>query len=181
VSAPAAESSTIDQSPATTAPPPGKLAYWKLAAVLFVTFLILDHATKLWSIDRLKHIGPGPEPVIHVIQGFLALRYDENTGAAFSILEGRTTLLGFVSLVAVFGLCGYFWMLPAREPWGRAALALILSGAVGNMIDRFYRGYVVDFILAYWRNYYWPTFNVADTCICVGAGILAFRFAKGKI
>ena len=159
---------------------PGRFAQWQMSAALFVAWFIVDHATKWWAFTALRGDGFNG-PVIHLIPNCLALRYAENTGAAFSMFTGKVFALGFVSLAATIGLGWFWWSLPAKEKWGRAATALILSGAVGNMIDRFARGYVVDFILAYWRDHYWPTFNIADTCICVGAGILAIRLLKGKI
>lgn len=161
-------------------PIPGRFAWWKPSLALFLFWLVADHLTKWWAIMALKPEYL-PPPVIDIIPGFLRLIYAENTGAAFSLLEGQTFLLGLISLAAIAGLCWFWYILPAEEVWGRAAVALVTSGAVGNMIDRFGRGYVVDFIDAYVGQYHWPTFNIADSCICVGAAILAFRFLKGKI
>lgn len=174
----------------------GGLAYWPLCLGLFLFWLAADHATKIWAIQALKPpfdpyqltalqyyqaLEQGLIPRIVIIPGFLQLVYAENTGAAFSFMTGNTFVLGLISLGATIGFSWYWSTLPAKEIWGRMALALLLSGAVGNMIDRFMRGYVVDFIDAYYGQYHWPTFNIADSCICVGAVILAVRFLQKKI
>jgi signal peptidase II len=172
----------------------GSWDLWPLSAGLFLFWLVADHATKLWAIRALKPEWHGyrvpPEleatrPIIDIIPGFLRFFYAENRGAAFSILYGQTFFLGIISLIATVGLIWFWRSLRPDEWWGRVATALILSGAVGNMIDRFGRGYVVDFIDAYviWgtNSYHWPTFNIADSCICVGAVVLGWRLLMGKI
>lgn len=170
--------------PTKDEPPPrehGGFACWKLSLAIFFIGFIIDHATKFWAEVALRPTVGARVPVIPIIPGLLEFRYAQNTGAAFSILDGNVLILGFVSIAASIALVWFWKSLPANEVWGRAAVALVLSGAVGNMIDRFFRGFVVDFILAYYKDYYWPVFNVADSCICVGAVILAVRFLKGKI
>lgn len=178
-------------------PPPPKpspaerLSYWRDGLGLFLFWLAADQLTKLWAIRVLRPDWWGsrfvtPEefaqtPIITIIPGFLQFRYAENTGAAFSIMEGQTLLLVMISLLASAGLAAYWYFLPPAERWGRAAVALIASGAVGNLIDRAGRGAVVDFVDAYVGQYHWPTFNVADSCMCVGAAILVIRFMRGKI
>ena len=161
-------------------PEAGGMAMWRISASVFLVGLVLDHLTKFWAVAALKPEGI-QIPRIPIIPGLLQFVYAENTGAAFSFMTGKTFLLGLISLAATIGLSWFWYSLPAREKWGRAAAAMILSGAVGNMIDRFARGYVVDFIDAYWKTHHWPTFNVADSLICVGAAILAVRFLQGKI
>lgn len=172
----------------------GSWSLWKPCLGIFLVGLGADFLTKIWAINALKPEWYGyrvpPEiavqtPVVPIIPGFLRFVYAQNEGAAFSILYGHTTLLAFISLAATIGLI-YFWrILPEKEIWGRVGTTLILSGAVGNMYDRFFRGYVVDFIDAYVvinnESWHWPTFNIADSCICVGAAILAWRLLAGKI
>ncbi|CAN5289800.1 signal peptidase II [soil metagenome] len=171
--------------------PAGGFAHWPVCGAVFLTFLILDHATKYWAITALKPAGYDASrltqemydraPVVTILPGLLDLRYAENTGMAFSMFLGKTMMLGVVSLIAT-ALLVYFWRsLPAREIIGRLAVASILSGAVANMIDRFARNYVVDFIHAFWHDHHWPTFNIADSCICVGACVLAVQLLRGKI
>ncbi|MCC5875155.1 MAG: signal peptidase II [Candidatus Sumerlaeia bacterium] len=172
----------------------GYWSLWQASLGVFLFGLIADFVTKIWALQALKPEWYGyqvpPEiaaqtPVIDIIPGFLRFYYAQNEGAAFSILYGYTTLLAFISLAATIGLLWFWRVLPKGEVWGRIATAMILSGAVGNMYDRFFRGYVVDFIDAYVvlneQAWHWPTFNIADSFICVGAAILAWRLITGKI
>ncbi len=153
--------------------------------------LALDHLTKFWAIKALKPDWYGVyrptfemlelQEKITIIPGCLQFIYAENRGAAFSMLYGKTGLLSVISFVASIGIIWFWLSLPKTEKWGRIALAMLLGGAIGNLIDRYFRGYVVDFIDAYIGESHWPTFNIADSLICVGATILAIRFLKGKI
>lgn len=109
-----------------------------------------------------------------VIPGFFDLVHVHNTGAAFGM--GRNFSAGFFIAVtiAAIGLVGWMvWRLGARERAALWGLSLILSGAVGNLIDRLRFGYVVDFVEWYVGQYRWPAFNVADAAITVGAVIYA--------
>ncbi len=188
--APAAET-VADGKPQPEVHASGGVAHWPLCLGIFIAWFAIDHLTKYWAETALKPGWWGQEsiskaefdstPVIVLLKGFLELRYAENTGAAFSIMTGKVGVLAFISLVATVALSWFWYTLPKSERWGRVAVALILSGAVGNMIDRFFRGFVVDFILAYYQEWHWPVFNVADSCICVGAVILGIRFLRGKI
>ncbi len=101
---------------------------------------------------------------VPVVPGCLKFQYAENTGAAFSLFREHPGVLAVA--VLAWGL-----VLPAGERLSRVALGMILGGAVGNLIDRVRFGVVVDFILAYWGRHAWPTFNVADSAICVGVGL----------
>jgi signal peptidase II len=110
-----------------------------------------------------------------VIPGLFDLTYLRNTGAAFSLLAGHTygrLLLVAISLVAVAGLIWYLRSLRPDQGWLRLGLSLVLGGAIGNLIDRLLWGEVIDFILVYWRQHYWPAFNLADSAICVGVGLM---------
>jgi signal peptidase II len=83
----------------------------------------------------------------------------------------RALLTGF-ALVVSAAFAVWLTRLPRADRFSAAALALVIGGAVGNAIDRIRLGHVVDFILLYWRDWYWPAFNVADSCIVVGAIVL---------
>jgi len=143
----------------------------------WVALLIaLDQGTKLWAVHSLQYQQARP-----VFPGF-NLTLMHNPGAAFSLLAeaGGWQRWLFVGLAfAVSGLL--LWMLaqtPLAQRLQRAALLLILGGALGNLIDRLRLGYVIDFVELYYRAGSWPAFNVADSAITVGAGFLlwgAFR------
>ncbi|MGF1548427.1 MAG: signal peptidase II [Thiotrichales bacterium] len=133
--------------------------------------ITLDQATKYLAERGLVMHDP-----VAVIPGFFNFTLMYNTGAAFSFLASAggwqrwffTVLALGVSIVLVF------WLkrLPSNERWTAAALALILGGAIGNVIDRILHGHVIDFIQWYYDKYYWPAFNIADAAIFVGAVIL---------
>jgi len=114
---------------------------------------------------------------IEVIPDFFNLTYIKNPGAAFGILGRidepiRLILLLTLSVIAFTVLIAIFIKSPSRECSVLIAIALILGGAVGNLIDRIRFGWVVDFLDFYIRGYHWPAFNLADTAISIGACIL---------
>ncbi|MFZ4795005.1 MAG: signal peptidase II [Blastocatellia bacterium] len=137
--------------------------------------LIADQATKYWATLVLK-----PVFLIEVIPGFFRLTYATNRGVAFSLfadseMEIRYILAG-VSVLAAAMVAAYQWRTPVRKVGLNMAFSLMLAGIIGNMIDRIRLGEVVDFIDLHWAEVYsWPTFNVADAAICVGAGLLALQ------
>jgi signal peptidase II len=122
---------------------------------------------------------------IPVIDGFFSLTYIRNTGAAFGILAGsaaafRLPFLLLFSLLAIVFMIMMLRRLPDSEKGVISALALILGGALGNLIDRGLYGEVIDFLDFYWGSYHWPAFNVADSCITIGVAITIFYMIKSK-
>ena len=134
--------------------------------------IVLDQWTK-WLVEvHLPHHTT--QPVIH---GFLNLTHVRNTGVAFGLFASDSggagwllTGLGLGALVAV-GL--YFWFTPSRDRILLAALALVVGGAVGNLMDRVTSGAVTDFLDVYFGTHHWPSFNVADSAISVGIVLMA--------
>jgi signal peptidase II len=117
------------------------------------------------------------------VDGLLSLSHVRNRGAAFGLLSDwnlpyQSVLLAALSLGALLAIGYYFLQLPAAARLPRAALALVLGGAVGNLIDRLRLGYVVDFVHAYWREYQWPDFNLADSAITVGVTLLVIDILR---
>jgi signal peptidase II len=137
---------------------------------LAVVVILLDQVTKI-AIQRVFDFGER----LPIIGGFFDLTLLYNKGAAFSFLAGAGGWQrGFFIGVGVVAALFIVWLL-ARHGQQRMfafALALILGGALGNVIDRVLHGHVVDFLLFYWRTWYWPAFNVADCAIVLGAGLL---------
>lgn len=129
--------------------------------------LIADRVTKIWAINALSN-----EKVI--IKDFFSFSYLENRGAAFGIFQNK---LIFLTIITILVLCGILYYMLIKKPTSllvRMSLSLIVSGALGNMIDRVYYKYVVDFILLHYKDkYYFPTFNVADMMVVVGTILLA--------
>ena len=143
-----------------------RLAPWLGLAALIV---LLDQATKL-TIERVFDYGD-----VHPITGFFNLVLTYNKGAAFSFLAGASGWQKeFLTAVGVAASLFIVYLL-ARHGTQRLfslALALILGGAVGNVIDRVAYGHVIDFLDFHWRGWHWPAFNVADSAIVCGAALL---------
>lgn len=134
-----------------------------------ILLIALDQGTKLWAAKSLERIGEIP-----IIEGVFNLRYVENTGAAFSILQGKTALLTIIPIIACVVIIYVLISKKIKSKLGTWGIALILAGAVGNLIDRVLRGAVVDMFDFELINF--PVFNVADICVTVGA-VLFFIYA----
>lgn len=140
---------------------------------------LADQASKAWAVKTLRF---GEDRV--VIRGFLQFAYTENPGIAFGQLQdggsfGRWffVALAAAATVAVFY---YFMKTPRNDDRVLGACALLLAGILGNLTDRIRLGHVVDFIVMHAGNYYWPTFNIADASICIGAGLLMLDLFFGN-
>lgn len=145
---------------------------------LILLVLIADQSTK---IIVSKTITPHTNKV--VIPGFFNLSHIHNRGAIFGFFSqsGKPfvyILLTVASLLALILVVYYFFKTPSSEKTMKISLSLILGGALGNLIDRVIRGYVVDFADFYIGRWHWPSFNVADSCITIGAFLLIFVLLK---
>lgn len=121
--------------------------------------LLADRLTKLWAAA----IRPARE----LIPGVVALRYAENTGAAFSALSGATWLVSGLSVALILAVTALLAADDKMSRWARLGLWLVVAGGLGNLYDRLAYGYVVDFIELLFMNF--AIFNVADICVCCGA------------
>jgi signal peptidase II len=134
--------------------------------------VVLDQLTK-WLVRREVPL----HDAVSVVPGFFAITHASNPGGAFSLFAGvhdgiRRPFFVLVPTLAI-GLLVYFVVqIPARQRWALFAVSGVLGGAIGNLIDRVAFGHVTDFMLLYWRSFYWPAFNVADSFISVGVTIL---------
>jgi signal peptidase II len=134
--------------------------------------VVLDQATK--ALVRAKL--PLHESV-SVIPGFFDLTHVRNTGAAFGMFNSvdfdyKPFVMVLVALVALGAVASYAFTLPPQQRMARLGLALILGGAIGNLIDRATAGFVVDFVDVYWRGVHFWAFNVADSAITVGVVLM---------
>jgi signal peptidase II len=151
-----------------------KKKYWILLIICFCVIL-----GDQWT----KHIVQQRLPLYHsieVIGGFFNLTHVRNTGGAFGVFGGERSGLGSflfvaVSLIAI-GIILYLFI-KAKESEKTLALSfsLVLSGAMGNLVDRLRYGEVIDFFDFHFRSYHWPAFNIADAAICVGIGLMALE------
>ena len=154
------------------------MSRWGLYSIaLFV--LLADQLVKTWIVGA--H-WVWPEEGRELIPGFFALTYNVNTGGAFGILPHGTLLLALAAAIAAVAIVVY--SVRASMPLPRllgVALALPLGGAIGNLLDRVRLGHVIDFLALYagpHRQWQFPIFNLADTAICTGVGLLALYYGK---
>jgi signal peptidase II len=155
-----------------------RLLYLLIAAIV----VLLDRWSKLLVSQRISLYAH-----IQVIPGFFRLTHTENTGAAFSMFADSTApwktglLIGF-SVIALLVVSVLLWKNNPQHVVTGLGLSLILGGATGNLWDRLARGRVIDFLLVYVKQYQWPVFNLADSAIVVGAGLLIVEilFAKNQ-
>ena len=135
-----------------------------------VAVVVLDQLTKLWADTALTPYHPV------AVMPLLNLTLSYNPGAAFSFLsdQGGWQRWLFSGLAAAVSVYIVLWLrrLPPAHRWEGIGLALVLGGAVGNLLDRLTRGVVVDFIDVHYAGWHWPAFNVADSAITVGVVIL---------
>ena len=139
-----------------------------LAALVF----IIDIASKLSVMNSMEYGWPNRIELLP----FFNLLYVHNYGAAFSFLSDAGGWQRWLFTAIALGVCGMltYWMrkLPATHKLANVSYALIIGGALGNLFDRLYHGFVVDFLDFYVGNYHWPAFNIADMAICIGAGLI---------
>ena len=145
-----------------------------MLAAIALLILVGDQLTK-----KMVQASIPPQAVIPVVPHFFNLTHTQNSGAAFGLFSGssspwKTILLILVSGALLVTVVAIVWR--SRMQWeAGVGLSLILGGAASNLLDRIYRGQVVDFLDFYFRSYHWFTFNLADSAIVVGAGFLILQ------
>jgi signal peptidase II len=165
---------TDNLQPATGNPSDRRPLLFLLSALV----ILADRLSKNWIIHRIR---PGYD--IKIIPGVFRLSHVLNTGAAFSLLENappnavRIGLIAF-SVVAAIVVFALLWFTGRTLSLSSVALALILGGALGNLYDRVRFHHVVDFLAVRIYHYNWPDFNVADSCIVIGACLLLLEIFR---
>lgn len=144
--------------------------------LLFVTALLIfaDQLTKFWALEQLHHT----DRVISVIDGVFELRYLENRGVAFGMMEGQIWLFIPITLLISAVIIVMLFRSPMRkQKMFCIPASMIMAGAIGNLIDRIVYGYVIDFL--YFKLIDFPIFNFADCCVVIGAILLFLFFLFG--
>ncbi len=154
--------------------------FWKIGYLVATgAVFLLDQTTKAWATRRLRFGGE-----ISAVPNFLNFAYAQNTGVAFSFLNDHGDAgrwgLSLVALVAAALVLYFFWRTPRSDDRILSGLALLLAGILGNVVDRARLGFVVDFIDVQFGAWHYPTFNVADAAICIGAGLLILDLLFSK-
>lgn len=147
---------------------------------IFMTLLavavmvLLDQVVKLWAVAALKPMG-----TLMVLPGVVQLTYVENRGAAFSLLQNQIWLFVLLAVVILVAICYALQKNYIQTMLGRLSLVVIAAGAVGNMLDRVLRHYVVDMIEVTFISF--PVFNIADIYVCCGVALfLYYMFVQHK-
>jgi len=137
--------------------------------IIFLIIVLIDQVTKFYIASNFELYQS-----IEIIRGFFNITYIRNSGVAFGMFSNLKGSFIQIVFIAIYIIAIISILILYRETHGYShiALSLIFSGAIGNLIDRIFRGEVVDFMDFHWQNYHWPAFNVADSCITVGVGLL---------
>ncbi|GAE24174.1 lipoprotein signal peptidase [Halalkalibacter wakoensis JCM 9140] len=143
--------------------------------VIAIVVVLVDQLTK-WVVDTQMAIGER----ITILEQVLYFTSHRNKGAAFGILQGQMWFFYIVTVIVIVAIVYYMQKEAKKSALFGVSLALILGGAVGNFIDRIFRGEVVDFVDTYIFGYNFAIFNVADAALCVGVGLLFIKMVQDE-
>lgn len=177
----AAEPATGPVAAATPPPWRSRLSAYRLLWSIAAAVLFADQATKLTIVARvpfnpLHAHGAGHD--FEIIRGFFYLIHVGNTGAAWSMFAGRSVVLACLAAGTLIAI--YFWRhsLGLRHRLAQVSFGLLCGGIVGNLVDRLLHQHVIDFIDLHFGSYIYPTFNVADSGICIGVFLYLWHSLK---
>lgn len=144
--------------------------------------ILVDQLTKAVLLHTLPAIGAA----IPVIPGFFDIVHVRNPGGAFGLFAGKSAELRAFFFLAVSAIASilmtvFYVQIPQHFRWLRAGLALVIGGAVGNLIDRIRFGEVIDFIDLYVGQWHWPAFNLADSAISIGMGVVVIHVLSNRL
>lgn len=143
--------------------------YWLMTSTIV---FFIDIASKFWILNKF-HLYES----INVLP-FFSITYVQNIGAAFSIFEGQRWMLAAVALLISGAIVYMLYRNKRQQKLENFSLSLILGGALGNLFDRLYHGFVVDFLDVNFGSWHYPTFNIADCAICIGIGLFILSSYK---
>jgi signal peptidase II len=145
-----------------------RLGFYKLLWILALGTFALDQATKIWISSHMPLGTYGPPGAVTVIDGFFYLVHVGNTGAAWSMFTGKSVFLAALAFVTLGAIFVWRHTLGLRNRFVQVGFGLLCGGIAGNLVDRLAHGHVIDFLDFHFGSYVYPTFNVADSGICVG-------------
>ena len=156
----------------------GKESNWIIKMIYLISLIVflLDFGTKLWATKIL--IAHDPFPVFPCFNLYLTF----NKGVSFSMFSAQsaTGVWALIGLTGAISTLIIYFIQKEKEKLSRIGLAMVLGGAIGNLIDRIRFGSVIDFLDFYLGVYHWPAFNIADSAICVGALLILFQYMRRK-
>ncbi|KGO13307.1 signal peptidase II [Clostridium botulinum] len=145
-----------------------------MGIIVLILGIFLDRISKIWALNTL---ASGRDIV--VIKNLFSFSYLENRGAAFGIFQNRLIFLSLITAIVILGVVYFIVKYKPTSKLLKISLSLIISGAIGNLIDRIYYKFVIDFIMLHYKDvYYFPTFNVADMLVVIGTVLLAIYILK---
>jgi signal peptidase II len=148
--------------------------------LLAVAIFLADRVTKFWIVHHLRFgAHSSTSGAITVIPGFFYIAHVGNPGAAWSMFMGQSVLLGWVAVATLVAIFVWRRALGLHQRIPQVAFGLLCGGIAGNLLDRLRLGYVVDFIDLHFGSYVYPTFNIADSGICVGVILYILYSLKG--
>jgi signal peptidase II len=167
-------------SPAEPASGFRRVLTYRLLLLLAALVVVLDQATKAWIHAHLSFGTYGEPGAIPVVRGFFYLVHVGNTGAAWSLFTGKSGALAVLAAATLAAI--FFWrrQLSLRRTSVQICFGLLCGGILGNLVDRLVYGHVIDFLDFHFGSYIYPTFNVADSAICVGVGLYLLHSLKNE-
>ena len=145
-------------------------------AIGLIAVLVAVDQTVKWAVEKYLPL----QEMVDVLP-VLALYYTKNTGIAFSFLSGMNEKWLIALMLVVIGFVAYLWAKSTPQRWiSQNGFALIVAGAIGNLIDRSVHGYVIDYILVHMHTWYFAVFNLADAFITIGAAAIVIDELFGK-
>jgi signal peptidase II len=156
------------ERPAPDAPWPQRVRAYRLLLSIAGVVVVLDQITKAWITARLPFGTYGEPHAIRIVKDVFYLVHVGNTGAAWSLFTGKSVFLAILAASTLVAIFVWRRALGLRDRVSQIGFGLLCGGIVGNLIDRLHYGHVVDFLDVHFGSYIYPTFNVADSGICVG-------------
>lgn len=148
--------------------------------LIALSIFVIDQISKALIVRHLPLGSYYPPENVPIIPGFFNLVHVGNTGAAWSLFSGRSTMLAILGIFTLGAI--YYWRhsLGLRMLWLQISFGLLCGGIAGNLLDRIREGYVTDFLDFHFGSYVFPTFNIADSGICIGVGIYLWQSMRAS-
>ena len=177
---PAAASRDTPTTPSGTGPAEPsclhRILAYRVLLLLAAGVFALDQATKFWIERHLPYGTYGEPGAIPIVRGFFYLVHVGNTGAAWSLFSGNSAALGILAAATLLAIFLWRRQLGLRQTAVQVSFGLLCGGILGNLTDRLlHHGRVIDFLDFHFGSYVYPTFNVADSAICIGVGLYVLR------